>query len=110
MESLPSPVRLGVVRYRDLLRSEFGARLLWVRVFGSYARGDAGPESDVDVAVVIRGLDERERTVAVDLAWKARCPRGPLLSPIVWTDEQWADRTAHERRIALDIQSEGLAV
>jgi len=105
---LPSPVRSAVACYRDLLRARFGARLCWVRVFGSYARGDAGPESDVDVAVVISGLNEPERTEAVDLAYKARPPHGPVLIPIVWTDDQWNDRLVHERRIALDIQDEGL--
>jgi predicted nucleotidyltransferase len=35
--------------YGDRLRSMFGARLRDVRVFGSYARGTAHEESDIDV-------------------------------------------------------------
>lgn len=36
------------------LRDRFGDRLGGLYLFGSRARGDAGPESDVDVAVILK--------------------------------------------------------
>lgn len=90
-----------------------------VRVFGSYARGDAGEESDLDVAVVITALTEAERTTAIDLALEALRAVGagageraqaPLHSPLVWSVDELADRVRSQRRIALDILSEGIAV
>jgi predicted nucleotidyltransferase len=42
-----------------------------VRLFGSYARGDAEEDSDVDVAVIVDALTEPERTAAIDLAFEA---------------------------------------
>ncbi len=38
------------------LAAQGGARLQRVLVFGSYVRGDAQPDSDVDVAVVLSGM------------------------------------------------------
>lgn len=40
-------------RLRQALEAEYGPRLERVVLFGSRARGDAGPDSDYDVAVFI---------------------------------------------------------
>ncbi|HET6567017.1 MAG TPA: nucleotidyltransferase domain-containing protein [Rhodothermales bacterium] len=40
---------------RARLRALYGDRLRRVILYGSQARGDAGPESDVDVLVVLEG-------------------------------------------------------
>jgi predicted nucleotidyltransferase len=100
-------------RYRALLELDFGSRLCEVVVFGSQARGDADTESDLDVAVVISDLTESERSRAIRLAfeaWWAGGRRGPLLQPLVWSDVEREECTADERRIALDIQREGVPV
>ena len=41
-------------------------------LFGSYARGNAGPDSDVDLLVVMRGVEGRRRktAIAIDIALK----------------------------------------
>jgi len=45
-----------LVRYTNLLKGRFGPDLVSVVHFGSWARGTARPESDLDVLVVTRGL------------------------------------------------------
>jgi predicted nucleotidyltransferase len=53
---------------RQRLQRIYGDRLVAVLLFGSQARGDAGPESDIDVLVVLEGevhpYTEIKRTVA----------------------------------------------
>jgi uncharacterized protein len=49
---------------RARLDALYGARLVRAVLFGSYARGEATPESDVDVLVVLRG-----HVSAYDEAW-----------------------------------------
>ena len=46
------------------LRALYGERLVRAVLFGSYARGEATPESDVDVLVVLR-----EKRSSYDEAW-----------------------------------------
>jgi predicted nucleotidyltransferase len=110
---MPPEVARTVTEYRRLLQTRFRDRLLWMRLFGSRARGDADASSDTDVAVVIRDLTELERAEAIDLAfaaWRAVGPTAPTLSPLVWSDLELGDRLRLERRIAIDILDEGIAV
>lgn len=99
--------------FRRLLEEHFGDRLLSLRLFGSQARGDADEDSDADVAVVIQALTEAERGQVVRWAfdaWLVMGQRGPLPAPLVWSEVELADRVAAERRIALDIEREGISL
>ena len=46
-------------RFRDALAEIYGARLERVVLFGSRARGEAGAESDYDLAVFLKALPDR---------------------------------------------------
>jgi predicted nucleotidyltransferase len=48
---------------KQALRDTYGDRLLRLILFGSQARGQAGPESDVDVAVLVDGEIEPSREI-----------------------------------------------
>jgi hypothetical protein len=50
-----SPLR----RFMELVVKHYGKRLASVAVFGSLARGDATPSSDIDVLLVIEGLPKK---------------------------------------------------
>jgi predicted nucleotidyltransferase len=52
-------LRADLDRYVSLLGERFGDDLLSVVLFGSRARGETRPESDVDLLVVVRGLPRR---------------------------------------------------
>ena len=48
-----------LLRFRDALVELYGPVLDRVVLFGSRARGEAGPESDYDVAVFLKHMDSR---------------------------------------------------
>ena len=57
------------------LQQELGTKLLLLILYGSYARGDSEPDSDVDLFVVLRRPSESEyekvRRVAYRVMWEA---------------------------------------
>jgi predicted nucleotidyltransferase len=64
--SLRSPVEAALREARTELAQIYGNRLVKVILYGSHARGEAHPESDVDVLFVLQGdfsfTDELKRT------------------------------------------------
>jgi len=45
-------------RLVETLRAAFGERLVSAVLFGSHARGEAKPESDIDIFLVVKGLPD----------------------------------------------------
>lgn len=52
---LPLPVREALQELRQFLREFYGERLRALILYGSYARGDFQPDSDVDVLIALAG-------------------------------------------------------
>jgi predicted nucleotidyltransferase len=67
--------------YVAAVRGHYGARLVDILIFGSRARGDARPDSDADLAVILEDGDWRfweEKWLLSGLAYDA------LLEPGLW--------------------------
>ena len=92
------------------LRAELPDRLVDLRLFGSLARGDWHEESDVDVAVVVRGLDAEIKRRLFRIIAEIELEHLTPLSTLVLSEERFAHLVARERRIALDILREGIAL
>lgn len=103
-------VRTAVERFRRLLEREY--EVTDVIVFGSQARGTAGPDSDTDVAVLLGG--EPQRFLPVKLAMSALSydiflDTGVDISPLpIWLDE-WNNPDDYPAPALLhDVASEGV--
>jgi len=54
-----APIDAILERFRVAVNEIYGARLARLVLFGSRARGEAGPDSDYDVAVFLRDMPDR---------------------------------------------------
>jgi len=73
------------------IRTALGTNLRELRLFGSKARGDARPDSDLDVLVVVGGNRADAEDQAIDVAFDVNVASDLYISPRVVTAESLAD-------------------
>jgi predicted nucleotidyltransferase len=111
--SLPPGVQSVLAHFGTAIANRFGSRLRECVLFGSYARGDAHEDSDIDVLVVVDGLTERERVEVMDLAYDASSAEKSAwigLSPLPYATAQVEELRSRERGLLVEIARQGIPV
>jgi predicted nucleotidyltransferase len=85
-----------------------GDRLKKLILYGSRARGDYDEESDIDIAVIVRGLTRELKNRILDMVADIEVEHLTPLSTLVLSEEDFEFLKKRERRIALDIEREGI--
>ena len=97
-----------LARFRAAVVSTYGARLERALLFGSRARGEGRPDSDYDVAVFLRDLDDRWREMdrLADIATDILYDEGAVIHAFAYPAGAYANQTPlmHEiRRDGIDL-------
>jgi predicted nucleotidyltransferase len=106
MDSIPTILR----ELKRFLESLLGDKLVSMVLFGSMARGDYHDESDMDVAVIVHGLTRRLKGQILDEVAELELEHHMPLSVLVFSEEEFDHLKKRERRIALDIEREGISL
>ncbi len=93
---------------KESLESLLGDRLVKMVLFGSMARGDWSDESDADVAIIIRGLTRELKRRILDQVAEVELKHLTPISALVLSEDEFNHLKKRERRIALDIEKEGI--
>jgi uncharacterized protein len=97
-----------LTRFRAALDEAYGSRIERVVLFGSRARGDARPDSDYDVAIFLRNLDNfgqeagRIAAIETDILYDT----GAVINAIPFKAGSYQERTGlmgELRREGLDL-------
>ena len=80
-------------------------------LFGSRARGDADPDSDMDVVVVVEGpIDAAVHHTVSLCAWEASVPKSVVLTPIPVSRTDWEEGPESDSLLAIAVRREGVAI
>lgn len=79
-----------------------------IRAFGSYVRGTATEESDLDVCVVLNTVKPEDRLMISDLAWEVGLDAGILVSTIVISSNGYENGPMSVSPLIEFIRSEGV--
>jgi len=104
MDSKPAILR----ELKRSLESLLGDQLVSMVLFVSMARGDYHDESDIDVAVIARGLTRELKGRILDEVAELELKHHIPLSVLVLSEGEFNRLKKRERRIALDIEGEGI--
>jgi predicted nucleotidyltransferase len=106
----PDPVGLAIVRILALrLREAYGERLRDVYLFGSRARGDHEPDSDVDVLIVLDRIEGygRDLRLSSEAVSDLSLASGLAISRVLAAESSWRDR---DRPFLLAIAADAVAI
>jgi tRNA nucleotidyltransferase (CCA-adding enzyme) len=84
--------------------------VLDVRLFGSRARGDAVPDSDLDVFVEVDSLTPELRRRIDEIAWEIGFERDYIISPVVVTHDELQQGPLGASPLILTIEREGVSL
>jgi predicted nucleotidyltransferase len=110
LEHLTGDEKKAVAEIRERVNGFVGRRLRGLYVFGSKARGDYDSESDVDLAILIDGLDRETKRKIIDLVADVEVKYFVVISSLVLSWKDFTDLKKRERRIAFDIEREGISL
>ena len=101
-QALETLVQRLYMRHSDLIQS--------VTLFGSKARGDAGPDSDIDVIIVLTNDDPHLRSSVRRLAARVSLEYDLLISARAVGRSHWHKLSRYQFPIYRAIQSEGIVL
>ena len=88
----------------------FGRSITKLVLFGSRARGDYDTTSDIDIAIVVKDLDAACKNRIIDMVADIELEFLVPLSTLVLSEENYSSLLMRERRIAMDIEREGIPI
>jgi len=115
----PEPVRhLLMITERDReIAQEFrrlmiarGVSVCEVILFGSRARGDADPDSDMDVLVITENLDRQTRKLITRCAWEVGYESGVVIQSLAMTRSEAEEGPERFSLLMIAVREEGVKV
>ena len=88
-EALTRDEALALVRqYKQVIKSRFAVEPK-VMMFGSYSKGYANPDSDIDVAVIVPTYGDRKFEISKSL-WRDVDKVSFLIEPVLMSEDRWS--------------------
>ena len=108
IDHLAERERKAIQVFSQLLRDRFPGDILQVTLFGSKARGDSRPSSDIDILITVREESWSLRGEISTLAADVSLEYDVLIGPRVVGQERWERMKEHSFGLYKNIVAEGI--
>ena len=106
---MPKEIKILLEKLKSGLKQIYGEQFMEAYLFGSYARGDYEPDSDIDVLIVLSDFEkygaELKRTC--ELIGNLSMENGTTVSVVFSRQREWQ---TDKLPLLLNIHAEGIAV
>ena|SRR4030067_2841437 len=99
---------IAIVKLKKALEQRFN--LLDFRVFGSKARGDASPDSDIDVMIEVDDYNPEIESEIDDIVFKINLEHDCFISTVIFGKKELEEGPLGESPIYKAIEKEGIRV
>lgn len=107
---MTTEIKEALAEFRNALQMQLGDNLIEVRLFGSRARGDAEPDSDVDVCVLVKRRSRNLRGKIIDIAAELSLKYELVIMPLIMTPAELADEEDMETLLYSSLMKEGIVL
>lgn len=108
VERLSLNEREAVESFLARLWAQYPERIFQVILFGSKARGDSQPDSDIDILLITDDDGWRFRHAISDVASSASLEYSVLIGPRVISQARWAEMTRERFSLCENVEREGI--
>ncbi len=110
LPDLPPRRQLAIAALLDRLFSEYNRRIVFVALFGSVARGDSVPDSDIDIVLVADHADGEFKWEARGIAARVSLEHDVLFNLHIYSQTRWSAMERQRTTLWRDVTREGIAL
>ena len=100
--------RRAVLDFAQQARKAKGERILKIILIGSVARGDFGPDSDVDIVVVAESVDTDFKCEVWDIGARASLAHSVVLNVHIYSRTRWVKMRQEKNALWRNIERDGI--
>lgn len=100
----------AIREFSSSLHKEIGTDLVEAKVFGSKVRGEDSFESDVDILVLLKQIDQEKREIIANLSFEVGLKYDLFLSTVVYEQDIFYSPLSQETLFYQNIQREGVLI
>ena len=108
--SLTREEEKAIKKLKNTLKKFLGDSLVVMKLYGSRAKGDFDSDSDIDIAIIVRGLTREVKNHIFKKIAEIEVEHLLPLSTLILSEDEFNRLKHRERRIVLDIENEGITL
>lgn len=106
--SLSENEKTALFEFKNKLREKLGDNFVQLKLFGSRARGEARPESDIDILVITKELDRKIDDIIIDITCQVCLDYDIYLEMLDFSLEKYHRLQREQWPFILNVDREGV--